>query len=389
MNSNLNDSVNGHRVIKAFAREEQEKERFGKNVNTVRQAEFAARMRGSSFEFMQNAVFTIGGAILTVFGYYLVVTGQIGLGELMLLTGYFGMMADPIYFLIWAGDDVSRCLDAASRIFEIIDSVPTVKPPQNPAKIGEVGLKGDISLKNVSFEYEAGVPVLKDISLDIKAGQFYGIVGKTGAGKSTIINLISRLFDPTNGNISIDGINVRDIAFEDLRKSIGIVSQETYIFMGTVADNIRYARPDATMEEVVEAAKNANAHDFILKLPEGYDTTIGSGGADLSGGERQRISIARALIQKPNILILDEATASMDTRTERKIQNAIDNLKKGRTVIAIAHRLSTLREADTLCVIENGEVKERGTHDELIRLKGKYFELYRLQAEALKTISMD
>jgi ATP-binding cassette subfamily B protein len=389
MNSNLNDSVNGHRVIKAFAREEQEKERFGKNVNTVRQAEFAARMRGSSFEFMQNAVFTIGGAILTVFGYYLVVTGQIGLGELMLLTGYFGMMADPVYFLIWAGDDVSRCLDAASRIFEIIDSVPTVKPPQNPAKIGEEGLKGDISLKNVSFEYEAGVPVLKDISMDIKAGQFYGIVGKTGAGKSTIINLISRLFDPTNGNISIDGINVRDIAFEDLRKSIGIVSQETYIFMGTVADNIRYARPDATMEEVVEAAKNANAHDFILKLPEGYDTTIGSGGADLSGGERQRISIARALIQKPNILILDEATASMDTRTERKIQNAIDNLKKGRTVIAIAHRLSTLREADTLCVIENGEVKERGTHDELIRLKGKYFELYRLQAEALKTISMD
>lgn len=389
MNSNLNDSVNGHRVIKAFAREEQEKERFGKNVNTVRQAEFAARIRGSSFEFMQNAVFTIGGAILTVFGYYLVVTGQIGLGELMLLTGYFGMMADPIYFLIWAGDDVSRCLDAASRIFEIIDSVPTVKPPQNPAKIGEVGLKGDISLKNVSFEYEAGVPVLKDISLDIKAGQFYGIVGKTGAGKSTIINLISRLFDPTNGNIFIDGINVRDIAFADLRKSIGIVSQETYIFMGTVADNIRYARPDATMEEVVEAAKNANAHDFILKLPEGYDTTIGSGGVDLSGGERQRISIARALIQKPNILILDEATASMDTRTERKIQNAIDNLKKGRTVIAIAHRLSTLREADTLCVIENGEVKERGTHDELIRLKGKYFELYRLQAEALKTISMD
>ena len=389
MNSNLNDSVNGHRVIKAFAREDEEKDRFGKNVNAVRQAEYAARSRGSSFEFLQNAVFTIGGAALTVLGYYMVVTGRIGLGELMLLTSYFGMMADPIYFLIWAGDDISRCLDAASRIFEITDSIPTVKPPQNPVKIEKDGLKGDISLRNVSFEYEAGVPVLKDVSLDIKAGRFYGIVGKTGAGKSTIINLISRLFDPTNGTISIDGINVRDIAFSDLRKNIGIVSQETYIFMGTVADNIRYARPDATMEEVIEAAKNANAHDFILKLPEGYDTVIGSGGADLSGGERQRISIARALIQKPNILILDEATASMDTRTERKIQNAIDNLKKGRTVIAIAHRLSTLREADTLCVIENGEVKEKGTHDELIRLKGKYFELYRLQAEALKTISMD
>lgn len=389
MNSNIHDSVNGHRVIKAFAREEQEKSRFGKNVNRVRTAEVAARIRGANFEYMQNAVFTIGGAVLTVFGYYLVVQQSIGLGELVLLTSYFGMMTDPVYFLVWAGDDLSRCLDAASRVFEIIDSAPTVKPPKNPAVVGEEGLKGDIVLKNVSFEYEAGVPVLKNLSMDIKAGQFYGIVGKTGAGKSTIINLISRLFDPSNGSISIDGINIRDIAFSDLRRSIGIVSQETYIFMGTVAENIRYARPEATMEEVVEAAKNANAHDFILKLPEGYDTLIGSGGADLSGGERQRISIARALIQKPNILILDEATASMDTRTERKIQNAIDNLKKGRTVIAIAHRLSTLREADVLSVIENGEVKETGTHDQLIRAKGKYFELYKLQSEALKTISMD
>lgn len=389
MNSNLNDSVNGHRVIKAFAREEQEKERFGKSLAKVSSADLACHMRGARFEISQEIIFTVGGAILTVFGYFMVVTGKIGLGDLMLMTGYFGMMIDPMYFMIWAGDDFSRCIDAASRVFEIMDNTPTVKPPQNPAKVGAKGLKGDIKLKNVSFEYEAGVPVLKNLSMDIEAGKFYGIVGKTGAGKSTLINLISRLYDPTNGTITVDGINIRDIAFFDLRRSIGIVSQETYIFMGTVADNIRYARPEATLEEVVEAAKSANAHDFILKLPEGYDTVIGSGGADLSGGERQRISIARALIQKPNILILDEATASMDTRTERKIQNAIENLKKGRTVIAIAHRLSTLRDADMLCVIENGEVKETGTHEELIHKKGKYFELYKLQSEALKTICLD
>lgn len=389
MNSNLNDSVNGHRVIKAFAREEQEMSRFGKSLTKVSSADLACSIRGAKFEIGQEIIFTIGGAVLTAFGYFLVITQKIGLGDLMLMTVYFGMLIDPMYFMIWAGDDLSRCVDAASRVFEVMDNTPTVKPPQNPAKVGAEGLKGDIRLQNVSFEYEAGVPVLKNLSMDIEAGKFYGIVGKTGAGKSTLINLISRLYDVSNGTITIDGVNIRDIAFEDLRRSIGIVSQETYIFMGTVADNIRYARPTATLDEVIEAAKSANAHDFILKLPDGYDTVIGSGGADLSGGERQRISIARALIQKPNILILDEATASMDTRTERKIQNAIENLKKGRTVIAIAHRLSTLRDADMLCVIENGEVKETGTHDELIHQKGKYFELYKLQAEALKTISVD
>lgn len=204
-----------------------------------------------------------------------------------------------------------------------------------------------------------------------------------------MISLIARLYDTTSGEILIDGVPIRNIATEDLRKNIGVVSQETYLFSGTIADNIRYAKPDATLDEVIKAAKSANAHEFIIKLPGGYNTRIGAGASNLSGGEKQRISIARAIIQDPNILILDEATASMDTRTERKIQAAIDSLKEGRTIISIAHRLSTLRDADMLCVIENGELKEMGTHDSLIRQKGKYFELYKLQAEALKFIETD
>ena len=269
-------------------------------------------------------------------------------------------------------------------MFEILDGEPTVRESENPVRIKD--MNGNIELKNVHFEYEAGRPIIKDVSLKVNAGQMFGIVGKTGAGKSTIINLIARLYDVTGGEIIIDGVNIKEIATEDLRRNIGIVSQETYLFIGTVADNIRYARPDAPMEEVIEAAKSANAHEFITKLPDGYDTKIGEGAMSLSGGERQRISIARAIIQKPNILILDEATASMDTRTERKIQIAIDSLKEGRTIISIAHRLSTLRDADMLCVIENGELKEIGNHDELIKAKGKYYELHKLQADSLKFI---
>jgi len=210
-----------------------------------------------------------------------------------------------------------------------------------------------------------------------------GIVGHSGAGKTTIVNLISRLYDINEGEILIDNVNVKDIRFADLRRNIGMVSQETYIFMGSIAENIAYAKPDASLDEIVNAAVAASAHDFIMKLPDGYDTQVGAGGRQLSGGERQRISIARAILANPKILILDEATASVDTETEKRIQNAIDKLVEGRTTISIAHRLSTLRNASKLIVIENGKITEQGTHYELAKQKGTYYKLMQLQSKAL------
>lgn len=385
----LSDALNGHRVVKAFSREEQEINRFGKKNDNLYAAEFAKDRRSAHFFPIQHGVYAVFSGAIYCLGAALVLMGNLQLGGLTLLINYFGIIWDPIFFFMYMGNDWARCTDAAGRMFEILDSEPTVKPPENPVEVPGGVLKGDICFKEVTFEYEAGRPVLKNMSFATEAGKFTGIVGKTGAGKSTVINLISRMYDVTSGEITIDGIPIKKIPFDVLRKNIGVVSQETYLFMGTIADNIRYARPEATMEEVVQAAKNANAHDFIMKLPEGYDTVTGSGGVSLSGGEKQRISIARALIQRPNILILDEATAAMDTATERKIQAAVDNLKNGRTIIAIAHRLSTLRDADKLYVIEHGEVKESGTHDELIHTKGKYFELYKLQSESLRSVGLD
>lgn len=389
VNAVLSDAVNGHRVVKAFAREGQEIERFGGKNDALYTAEYNRDRRSARFFPVQQGVYAVFNGLIYCLGVYFVLTGKLQFGGLTLLISYFGVVWGPMFFFMYMGNDWARCTDAAGRMFEILDSEPEVKEPKEPAVIPNGELKGNIEFKNVSFEYEAGRPILKNMSFKTEAGRFTGIVGKTGAGKSTIINLISRMYDVTGGEITIDGIPVKKIPFDVLRKNIGVVSQETYLFMGTVADNIRYARPDATMEEIIEAAKNAGAHDFIMKLPEGYDTVTGSGGISLSGGEKQRISIARALIQKPAILILDEATAAMDTATERKIQNAIDNLKKGRTIIAIAHRLSTLRDADLLCVIEHGEVKEQGTHDELIRAKGKYYELYKLQSQSLKAVGIE
>jgi ATP-binding cassette subfamily B protein len=315
----------------------------------------------------------------------MVITGynDFSYGQLIKFVAYVNMIYTPMYFFADMIDWSAASTNALQRLFEIYDTTPDITESENAITLDSVD--GRVEFKNVDFSYVRNRKIINNVSFDVPAGNTLGIVGHTGAGKSTIVNLLMRLYDCDEGEILIDGINVKDLSFKTLYENIAIVSQETYFFIGSILDNIKYAKPDATHEEVIRAAKLSGAHDFIIKLPDGYHTQIGFGYKDLSGGEKQRLSIARAILRNPKILILDEATAAMDTETEQRIQNAITALTKDKTTIMIAHRLSTLRDADELVVIEKGKVAERGTHSELLSIEdGVYNKLYTLQAEALK-----
>ncbi len=388
MVSQVSETVTGQRIVKAFAKEKDEVSRFGVYSDRFRKVSLKLmNTQDTVFPAIHLLTITVNIIVLGVGGTLILQDTGFTLGMLMTFTAYLSMIYSPLEMLAHMSTEMMRTMDAAERVFELTDTEPSVKEAENP--VHPEHLQGNIELKNVMFEYEPGRPVIQDLSLSVQAGRMVGIVGKTGAGKSTVVNLMARLYDVKEGVITVDGVDVRQIAVKDLRKNIGIVSQEIYLFNGTVKDNIRYARPDASEEEVIAAAKAAAAHEFILKLPNGYETRIGpDGGQDLSGGEKQRLSIARAVLQNPKILILDEATASMDTVTERKIQEALTALQQGRTTVAIAHRLSTLRDADVLAVIDKGKMAEYGTHEELIRKKGVYYNLYKLQAEATKQIAL-
>lgn len=382
LNMLVGDALQGIRVVKAFGQEPTEMYRYGEaNHDLVEQNIRADGMWQGVFPLF--ALISTSGAILVwYFGGWMVLRDEITLGTLMAFTAYLGMFFGPLQWFSQAINWTSRAMAAADRVFEIMDTPSDVPDDIEPVVMEQV--KGRVVLHQVTYGYETHHPVLKDINLTVEPGEMIGLVGHSGAGKSTLINMICRFYDPNQGFITIDGVPLKKIKQEELRKQIGVVLQETFLFDGTITDNIAYSKPDATPEEIMRAAKIANAHDFIVRLPDGYDTRVGERGHRLSGGEKQRIAIARAIVHDPRILILDEATASVDTETERQIQEAISRLVKGRTTFAIAHRLSTLRNADRLVVLDKGQIAEIGTHEELLDKQGVYFKLVEAQRELSK-----
>ena len=384
LNSMLGDSLNNIRVVKAFAKEVEEGNRFRKYSDRLYQADLKVNITRLSIFPVVSLLMGLTGTLIWGFGGINVINKLMTYGDLLTYMNFINMIFGPLQFFATLTDQVTEMTNSAQRMFEVLDTPRDIVDTENPVKLEN--LKGEIEFDDVSFHYLANRPILRNMSFKIKQGDYIGLVGHTGAGKSTIANLITRMYDVISGSIKIDGYNIKNIEIQTLRKNIAIVSQEIFIFRGTVAENIRYAKPDATMEEIIAASKAANAHDFITNMPEGYETIVGTGSRSMSGGEQQRISIARALLLDPKILILDEATAAMDTDTERQIQEAINILVKGRTTIVIAHRLSTLKECNYLFAIENGEVAESGDHIELIRQKGIYYKLYKLQSDAMKRV---
>ncbi len=388
LSSRVSDVLSGMRVVKVFAKEKEEGKRFKRLSLAKNDVYYQWTMYDTAVYTAIEFVLYIATVAVWAIGGMLVFKGRLSYGSLLTFVAYMGMVYSPLNFIIRCLNRLGDSFNAATRLFEIYDAIPDVMESPEPVIIEK--LKGDIEFCDVSFSYTKSKKTIDSVSFKVPAGKTLGIVGRTGSGKSTLVNLLIRLYDVNDGKILIDGINVKDMSFEQLRKNVAIVSQETYLFAGTIFENIAYSIKNASQKDVINAAIEAGAHDFIMKLPDAYETRIGFGYKDLSGGERQRISIARALLKKPKILILDEATAAMDTVTEQRIDNAIEKLKGRCTTIMIAHRLSTLKGADSLIAIENGRIVESGTHTELLSLEdGIYKKLYTLQLEALRNIIND
>ncbi|MFN2132326.1 MAG: ABC transporter ATP-binding protein [Anaerolineae bacterium] len=374
LNGIIEETVTGQRVVKAYAREEAAIAQFGETNQRMRRVSTRAEILVGTMGPLTNLVNNIGFALVAGAGGWMAVLGLATVGAIASFINYARQFARPLNQITGLYNTIQSAIAGAERVFEVMDEVPELQDAPDAHSLTRV--QGDVVFDDVSFAYKEDVPVLKHVSLRAEPGQTIALVGPTGAGKTTIVNLLTRFYDIDSGSIRIDGIDIRQVRKDDLRRQLGIVLQDTYLFADTVMENIRYGRLDATDEEVIAAAKLANAHVFIHRLPQGYQTPLSERGSNLSLGQRQLLAIARAVLADPGILVLDEATSSVDTRTEKQIQEAMLRLMEGRTSFVIAHRLSTIREADKILVINDGQIIERGTHEQLLAARGFYQHLY-------------
>lgn len=379
INAQIEDSIAGVRVVQSFSNEKVEQEKFTKGnkgfLDTKKESYYYMGRFFSGIRLFDGIIYIV----VVIAGAYFIKCDAISTSDLVAYLLYINTFLVPIRSLIDFTEQFQKGMTGFERFLEIMDTEPDIKDSEDSAALDKV--KGRVEFENVSFKYDEGGHVLKDINLNLEPGETVALVGPSGGGKSTLCSLIPRFYEVTNGTIRIDGMDIRDIKLESLRKNIGIVQQDVYLFAGTILENIKYGKPGASSEEVIEAAKRANAHDFIMGLEKGYDTYVGERGVKLSGGQKQRISIARAFLKNPPILILDEATSSLDNQSEKVVQQSLESLSSNRTTFVIAHRLSTIRRAKTILVLTDNGIEEKGSHEELINSNGVYASLYNAQFE--------
>ncbi len=387
LGSTLQQNLTGVKVIKAFSLQDREKKKFNADADGLYQEQVTAARIQAVYTPLMTMLLGVPTVLVLWYGGRQVIAGNLTIGGVTQFILYLGMIAGFVSRLGNLSAMISRTISAGRRIFEIMDTDSDIK--DRPGSVDPGQLKGAVSFKNVSFSYNERAPVLKNISFDVQAGQLVALLGESGSGKTTIINLISRFYDVTEGSITIDGWDIRDMTLTSLRRNVGIAQQDIFLYSATIRDNIAYGVPNATLEQITAAAKAAQIHDFIVSLPQGYDTWVGERGVNLSGGERQRVVIARSLLVDPRILILDDSTSSIDTETEHLIRQALDKLIKGRTVFIITHRLPIIRSADLVLVLKDGQIVEKGTHEELMAVNSVYHKTYQEQLAESNTSEID